>query len=230
MYKKMKDERITKEQNKIIAPMYGLILLLTAMCVVVKYIFFTHQLVYYILDGLAVSISMIYLISRCLFDGISIMLSKDENIKEIQDKYCTQSLYICFWIYITGQFALFLLRQEKIEAIGLYFFVWGIPALIITIKCIKNGLFVWGTKKRKKKGIAEFRKRTVIGSLFYGIFMRWVTAWSDSGFSLNLKDILAILGMAAMWGIPFYFIMKLFMDKSEKISDKKVADIESSNE
>ncbi len=45
--------------------------------------------------------------------------------------------------------------------------------------------------------------------------MKWDSVWKDGIF--NPKGILYILGMAAFWGIPFYFIMKLLISNSEKI-------------
>ncbi len=68
--------------------------------------------------------------------------------------------------------------------------------------------------------IKLFRKHCILGSLFYGIFMKWDSVWKDGIF--NPKGILYILGMAAFWGIPFYFIMKLLISNSEKNSDKEL--------
>ncbi len=43
MYKKLKDERIVKEANKVIAPMYVLILALTCIVAIIKYIFLPRK-------------------------------------------------------------------------------------------------------------------------------------------------------------------------------------------
>ncbi|KEI90853.1 DUF6773 family protein [Clostridium botulinum] len=221
MYKKLKDERIVKKTNKVIAPMYVLILALTCIAAIIKYIFFTQEISNYILELVATIGAMGYLIFISIINHIPIFSSKDQCIRELQNKYRTHSFNICFWVYIVGEFILLLIQGEEFyKIIGFYLLIWFIPSIIITRKLIKKGLFVWGSKKREKNGIKSFRKRCILGSLFYGIFMKWDSVWKDGIF--NPKGILYILGMAAFWGIPFYFIMKLFMDNSEKNSDREL--------
>lgn len=220
MSKKQKDERIKKETNKIIAPLYGLILILTCIVAVAKYILLTHEISNYILELMAIIVSMGYLIIRSLSNGISIFSSEDECIKELQNTYRTHSFSICFWVYIVGEFILVLIPGQEIEISGLYVFIWFIPSIIITVKAIKRGLFVWGSKNREKKGIASFKKRVLLGSLFFGIFTGWSDLWK--GGMVHPVGIVWILGRAVAWGIPFYFIMKLMISKGEKNSDKEL--------
>ncbi|MCS4476454.1 hypothetical protein JQ032_15100 [Clostridium botulinum] len=50
--------------------------------------------------------------------------------------------------------------------------------------------------------------------------MEWSSLWKNRSF--NPIGIVRILGMAALWGIPFYFIMKLLINNSEKNSDREL--------
>ncbi|APQ96704.1 DUF6773 family protein [Clostridium botulinum] len=221
MYKKLEDERIVKKTNKVIAPMYVLILALTCIAAIIKYIFFTQEISNYILELVAIIGSIGYLIFISIVNHIPIFSSEDQCIKELQNKYRTYSFNICFCVYVVGEFILLLIQGEEFyRIIGFYLLIWFIPSIIITRKLIKKGLFVWGSKKRKKNGIKEFRKHCILGSLFYGVFMEWSSLWKNRSF--NPIGIVRILGMAALWGIPFYFIMKLFMDNSEKNSDREL--------
>jgi hypothetical protein len=220
MRKKPKDERIVKETNKVIAPLYLLMLILTCVAVAAKYIFLTHQIINYILELIALIGSIGYLLVRSKLNGIQIFSSKDECIKEFQNTYRTHSFYICFGVYIIGEFILLFIPGQELEVIIFYILIWFIPSLIITIKAIKKGLFIWGSKSRKKIGIASFKKRVLIGSLFFGLFTAWRHLWQNGMF--HPIGIVYILGAAATWGIPFYFIMTLMMSKSEKISDKEL--------
>ncbi|OPD19527.1 hypothetical protein AL710_13630 [Clostridium botulinum] len=225
MYKKLKDERIVKEANKVIAPMYVLILVLTCIGAIIKYIFFTQEISNYILELVATIGAMGYLIFISIINHIPIFSSEDQCIRELQNKYRTYSFNICFWVYVFGEFILLLIQREEFyKIVGFYFLIWFIPSIIITRKLIKKGLFVWGSKKREKNGMKSFRKHCILGSLFYGIFMKWDSVWKDGTF--NPKGILYILGMAAFWGMPFYFIMKLLIFNSEKNSDKELEEAE----
>lgn len=226
MNKKLKDERIIKETNKIIAPLYIWALILTFMVSVTKYIFITQELSHYILELIAIITSIGYLIVRSLLKKIPIFYSEDECIKELQNTYRTHSFYGCFWVYVMGEFILLLLSRESVEILG-YVFIWFIPSVIITVKLVKRGLLVWGSKNREKKGIVGFKKRVLLGSLFFGVFMGWDFLWKDGNF--QPVGILWSIGMAVGWGIPFYFIMKLMISKGEKNSDKELAKAEKNN-
>lgn len=227
MIRKQKDERIIKETNKIIAPLYVMILILTCIVAVAKYIFLTHEVSHYILELIAIITSIGYLIFRSLLNRIPIFSSEDECIKELQNTYRTNSFYICFWVYIVGEFILVLISGQEVEIVGFYVLIWLIPSIIITVKSIKRGLFIWGSKNREKRGMVSFKKRVLLGSLFFGIFTGWSNLWNDGIF--QPMGIVWVIGRAIGWGIPFYFVMKLMISKGEKNSDKELEKAEKLN-
>ncbi|MBU5483908.1 hypothetical protein KQI86_06170 [Clostridium sp. MSJ-11] len=220
MIKKLKDERIIKETNKISSPLYLLILILTVTVAVTKYIFFTQELSNYILEIAAITVSMGYLISNSLINGIPIFSSDDECINELQNKYRARSFEICFYTYVFGEFIALLVPGQALGITALYILIWIVPSAIFTVKAVKRGLLIWGGENRKKKTIVDFKKRVILGSLFYGTFMRWEYLWEQGKF--QPMEILKILGAAAMWGIPFYFTMKLIISNGEKKSNKEL--------
>ena len=109
-----------------------------------------------------------------------------------------------------------------------YLAVWFVPAIVITVFTLKKGWMIWGSKKREAVGKKAFGKRVVIASLFYGLIMGLPELIKHGIF--YAKGWLMILGMAAMWGILFYFAMLGLIKFSEKKADKLVQEKEESNE
>jgi len=173
----LKDERIIKESIKIMSPLYVLVLILTCIVAMIKYIFLTQEISYYILEIIGIITSIGYLFVRSILNGIPIFYSEDECIKELQNTYRAHSFILCFWIYVFGVSILLLIPGQEVEIVGLDSFISFIPSIIIIIKGIKRGLFVWGSKNREKKGMVSFKKSILIGSLFGGIFIGWVVLY-----------------------------------------------------
>lgn len=124
--------------------MYVLILALTCIAAIIKYIFFTQEISNYILELVATIGAMGYLIFISIINHIPIFSSEDQCIKELQNKYRTYSFNICFWIYVVGEFILLLIQGEEFyKIIGFYLLIWFIPSIIITRKLIKKD-FLFG--------------------------------------------------------------------------------------
>lgn len=217
-----KDERILKENNKITAPLYVLILLLTFIVSITKYMFIAREFSNYILELIATVTSIGYLFFKSLFSRIPIFSSPDECIKELQNVYRAHSFFICFWVYIIGEFILILVPGQEHKIVGLYFLIWFIPSIIISSKSIKRGLLIWGSKSREKKGLTSLKKSVLIGGLFFGIFTGRDYLWKDGIFQPT--EIVFIIGIASCWSILFYFIMKMMISKGEKNSKKELED------
>ena len=71
-------------------------------------------------------------------------------------------------------------------------------------------------------------KRVIVGSLLYGCIMGVFFMIITGEFAVKYLVMMPI--MAAMWGIPFYFIMLFMMKKAEKQADKKVEAVEHGSE
>ena len=98
------------------------------------------------------------------------------------------------------------------------------PNIIISYKLIKNGLLIWGTKRKEKTGLKSLKKQVVITSLLFGITMEWLSVWGNSSF--QPIDLLWVLGRALPFGILYYIMMKHMINKAEKNADIEVENAE----
>lgn len=234
MFKKKKqqvDERIEKETNKLSAKMYALMLVLTNACLIYKIVkglpFYLYAL------EIIIELTMIlYFLVKESQSGILFMNKKDEATQTLHESVLAKAFNLAFNIVVEGEFllmfGLLIWAREYFFWVLSYLVIWVPAALIITILSIKRGWLVWGTKKKEQEGTKAFGKRVVIGSLGYGCFMGVFLMIMTGKFAV--KYLVMIPVMAAMWGIPFYFIWLLMVKKAEKQADKKVEAVEHGSE
>lgn len=217
--KQIPDERILKETNRLSAMLYDTMVILSIVSIVVKMI---CRLPFYVmgLEILALVASGIYVIVREKKNGILFLKNKDDALKTIQEDILAKAMTIMLNTILFGELAFIFLAEEYLIWMVSYLAIWFVPALIYTIVVIKKGLFIWGGQKREKEGKQNFKMRVVIGSAFFGLFVGFPMLFRDGVFQPS--GILWILGLGAMWGIPFYFIMVGMMKMSEKSADKQV--------
>jgi len=96
------------------------------------------------------------------------------------------------------------------------------------VNTLKKGWMVWGSKKREDTGKKAFGKSVIIGSLIFGLIMG-IPELIEHGI-FYVKGWLTILGLAAFWGILFYFSMLGMIKLSEKNADKAVKEQEEQDE
>ncbi|MBU3153724.1 hypothetical protein LL037_18160 [Clostridium estertheticum] len=226
MKSKAKDERIVKQSNEICAHLYPLIIILTIIQAIFKYLLLTQNITDYILEIIAILGSIGYLLIRTYITGIPLFRHSDKCVHEIQNRYVMHSFYICFITYVFGEFILMFVFDKWILS-STYVLVWIIPACIYTFKIVKNGLFVWGSKKAEVAGVKSFKVRVAIGSIFYGVVMEWKVLFKNNNF--HPIGLILVIMMAIGWGIPFYFIMKSIKNKSERHSNNELMEIEQEN-
>ena len=189
------------------------------MSIVLK-LYYKVPLYVFAIELISITASVIFCVVSELKYGILFLKNKDEELLSIHYKILSKGMMINFWIIIIGEFLFLFIARKYMKWLGLYFIIWGIPAMIILFFSIKKGWLIWGTKKKEKDGIKELRKRTAIGALFFGVIMGFPMLYKDGGF--HLEGLWWILGMAAGWGIPFYIIFAGIMKLSEKSADKNV--------
>lgn len=228
---KVVDERIEKESNKLNAKMYALMLVLTNACLIFK---ITKGLPFYLYAlEIIVELTMIlYFLVKESQSGILFMNKKDEATQTLHEGVLAKAFNIAFNIVVEGEFllmfGLLIWAKEYFFWVLSYLVIWVPAALIITVLSIKRGWLVWGSKKKEQEGTKAFGKRVVFGSLGYGCFMSVFFMIMTGEISLKLLALIPI--MAAMWGIPFYFIMLLFVKKAEKQADKQLEEVEHGSE
>ena len=240
----IKDERIEKESNKLTAPMFYLLSAELLACLILKLVL-GEPWYNFVLEIACLVPAWGYVLVKRAQSGILVIKEKDEALLTVRNAILSKAFMISFCVIIVGElFYMFavtdflnlegmahadaeILTRQTIWLV-VYLAVWFVPALIFTIFTLKKGWLIWGSKKREVTGKKEFGKRVVIGSLFFGLIMGLPQLIANGIF--YVKGWLMILGMAAMWGILFYFTMLGMIKLSEKNADKAVKEQEESSE
>lgn len=113
-----------------------------------------------------------------------------------------------------------LLFPDNLELYAVYLPVYLIPAFIYTIYSVKNGLLIRSSSSSKKETKRKNSIVIIISSIIYGILTEGHRLFTYGTF--HPEAILTILIMGFSWGILYYFFMKLLVQKSTKIADKKL--------
>ena len=225
--KKVVDERIEKESNRLAAKLYYLITALTVISLIVK-IVYKLPLYVYGLEIVALIAGVIYFLASEIRTGILFVRNRDEELLNIHYAILAKAEMIMFEFIITGELLYLFIAKEHVEWVLSYIAIWLVPALIQTIAAIKNGWLVWGSRKKEEKGKEDFKKRVVVGALFVGVIIGFPFLYKDG--AIHPEGILWIIGLAVSWGVPFYFLFMLMMKIAEKKADKnleeQVEDIE----
>ena len=226
----MKDERITKESNKAMAPMFYITSVEFLILLIVKLVL-KEPVQNYILDILCLVPAWAYVIIRQASNGLLFVKVKDNELRTFKDEILAKGYMIYFWFVILGELAYFylLVGYDHMEEFVwpreltwalLYIAVWSIPALVYTVLAIKNGWIIWGSKKRETTGKKQLAKSTARGALFFGVIMGLPDL--VKGGSFHPEAIWKMLAMGASWGIMFYLMFAGFMKIAEKNADKAV--------
>lgn len=228
---KVVDERIEKESNKLNAKMYYLMLVLTIACLLGK-VLYGLPFYLYALEIVVLFTMILYLLVKEYGSGVLLMNKRDEATRTFHEGVLSKAFNLAFIIVVEGEFllmfALLIWAKEYFSWVLSYLVIWVPAALIITVLSIKRGWFVWGSKKKEQEGTKAFGKRVIVGSLLYGCIMGLFLMIVHGGFSVKYLIMMPV--MAAMWGIPYYFVMLLLVKMGEKQADKKVEAVEHGSE
>lgn len=222
--KRIKDERIILETNKLASKLFWLLTALLILLAAGKLLLLEYAANLLLLETACLFSSTLYIIIAKAIKGTLFVKAKehslDDSLLKINQAIYTKAFMIDFSILISGEFVLMLIYSEQILIYALYIPVWFIPALIITIHSVKSGLLLWGGQKRKQKGTKALGKTTAIGALFFGIVMGFPEMFHDGQFYPS--GLLWVFGMALSWGLLFYFSMRFLINQGEKKADKQV--------
>lgn len=225
--KRKPDERIEKETNryagKLFYPVCGLLLV----SLVVKCWFDLPHYVY-ALEIIGLTAGIVCFLFQELRNGILFVKKKDDALAELHNKALTKAMMVQFWIMTIGE-CIPMYLMAYIEPMQQYFWWYCsymlvlLPvSLIITVLSLKKGWLVWGGKKQEKVGKKNFAVRVMVGALLYGVLMEafdgFKHVYHDGAF--HAEGFGRIFGMAALWGVLFYFAMLGIIKISEKQADK----------
>jgi len=240
----VKDERIEKESNQLTAPIFYLFSAELLACLILKLVL-GEPWYNFILEIACLVPAWAYVLVKRAQNGILVLKEKDDALLTIRNAILSKAFMISFFVIIIGEmlymfavtdyFSRYGIIQPDVEGwtkeltwMLVYLAVWFVPALIFTIFTLKKGWMIWGSKKREVTGKKEFAKRTVIGSLFFGLIMGVPELIKNGIF--YAKGWLMILGMSVFWGVLFYFTMIGMIKYSEKKADKAVQEQEGADE
>ena len=230
----MKDERITKESNKAMAPMFYITSAELVILLIVKLVL-NEPVQNYLLDLLCLVPAWIYVIARKASNGLLFAKEKDAELSAFTNEIVSKGYMISFWIMILGELIYFYFvvgfvhmeepvwTRELTWAV-MYIAVWFVPALVYTVLAVKKGWIIWGSKKRETAGLKKLALSTTFGALFFGVFMGLPDMFKDGSF--HPEAIWTMLKMAAMWGILFFLMFAGMMKIAEKRANKALAAIE----
>ena len=218
--KHINDERVAKEENRLYAQTYYLVLALTT-AVLTAMLFIDRTFAVYIPIIVGSGGSLLFLLVRYAANGILFNRASDERIEDLKIRIKAACHLYCFVVYlVSGVVMPFILPDNPIA--GMMFLIWIIPALVVLVRSVKKGIARGSLGENDKKSNLRFKVATVIGSLFFGAFTVWFSYDIDGIF----QNVIAALGMAAVWGVLWYFFMSRINKWSDKNADKHLKAIE----
>lgn len=222
--KKIVDERITRETNALAAQAFWQMMAIQAVVLAVKAMLGADVGV----CGLDIAVLAIGMLGVILRTAKGLWGAKDEALREI-DQSCLSKLFMAaFWLLLVGEFVLIMGDEANIAWYAPYLLVWGVPALVMTVRGVRSGCFVWGGKKAEEDGKQRLLKGTIVGAAFFGIIMGGPNCFKDGAF--QMAGLWQVIAMGAFWGVLFYWLFRLLMLRGEKAADKKVEEAEGLDE
>ena len=224
--KKIVDERVQKESNAVLARLYWVALALQAVVLVVK-LCMGAELLQWALDGLIILAGLGVMAVMRNIKGLWGRM--DEALREIDNSVLSTSFGTMLWVALLGSL---LLMFGNGEENALWYGSTMLPVLIAsgiyTVIAIKRGLLLWGGDRNKGCTKLQLRKSTTLGALFFGIVMGAPDCFVGGTF--RIMGLVKIILMAAMWGLMFYGMMVLAINRGEKSANKTLEEVEADAE
>lgn len=218
MKKKVVDERIQKESNALLARLYWLALALQVVVLAVK-LRLGAELIQWAMDGIIILAGVGVMAVMRSIKGL--WGKKDEALREIDNSVMSTSFGTMLWVALLGSL---LLMFGNGEENALWYGPTILPVLtasgIYTVLAIKRGLLLWGGERNKGSAKPQLRKATTLGALFFGIVMGAPDCFSGDVFQVN--GLVKIILMAVTWGLMFYGMMVLAINRGEKSANQAV--------
>lgn len=225
MKKKMVDERIRKESNALLARFYWVMLALQALVLAVK-LCLEPEVVYWVLDGIILLAGLGVMAVMRTVKGL--WGQKDEALREIDNGVLSTSFGTMLWVTLIGSEILLFGDGENALWYGVTILPLLICCAIYTVLVMKRGLILWGGKQNEGDAKKRLRKSTALGALAYGAIMAAPDCFRYGEF--RVEGLIKLLLMAATWGLLFYGLMVLVINRGEKAANKAVEAVEAKDE
>lgn len=225
MKKKMIDERIHKASNALLAKFYWVMLTLQAGVLAVK-LCLEPEVVYWVLDGIILLAGLGVMAVMRSIKGL--WGRKDEALKELDDSVLSTSFGTMLWVTLIGSEIMIFGDAENALWYGATILPLLICCVIYTVLVVKRGLILWGGKQNEGDTKKRLRKSTALGALVYGAIMAAPDCFRYGEF--RVEGLIKLVLMAAVWGLLFYGLMVLVINRGEKAADKAVEEVEVNGE
>lgn len=225
MKKKMVDERIHKASNALLAKFYWVMLALQAVVLAVK-LCLEPEVVYWVLDGIILLAGLGVMAVMRSIKGL--WGKKDEALKEMDDSVLSTSFGTMLWVTLIGSEIMIFGDAENALWYGATILPLLICCAIYTVLVVKRGLILWGGKQNEGDTKKRLRKSTALGALVYGAIMAAPDCFRYGEF--RVEGLIKLVLMAAVWGLLFYGLMVLVINRGEKAADKAVEEVEANGE
>lgn len=225
MKKKMVDERIHKASNALLAKFYWVMLALQAVVLAVK-LCLEPEVVYWVLDGIILLAGLGVMAVMRSIKGL--WGRKDEALKEMDDSVLSTSFGTMLWVTLIGSEIMIFGDAENALWYGATILPLLICCAIYTVLVVKRGLILWGGKQNEGDTKKRLRKSTALGALVYGAIMAAPDCFRYGEF--RVEGLIKLVLMAAVWGLLFYGLMVLVINRGEKAADKAVEEVEANGE
>jgi hypothetical protein len=221
-----KDERIRMETNRIASKLLFLELGLVLAALVMKRFILQYPIKTCALEGIILFTSILYYVGYTLYLQVPFKKSTDESIGILQEKILSYTFHLTMYLLVFGELLMAFMIEDVLQIVW-YFPAWLIPGSIYSFLIVKKGLFIWGTQKKKTDSLKRLKLSTVICSILHGLILSWDHIVVDGSFQPSGLKWALLLGV--MFGFPFYFMMKMLVNKSEKRANKQIENLETEN-
>lgn len=225
MKKKVVDERIRKASNALLAKFYWVLLALQAVVLAVK-LFLEAEVMQWALDGIILLAGLGVMAVMRTVKGL--WGRKDEVLQEIDNGVLSTSFGTMLWVTLIGSEILIFGDGENALWYGATILPLLICCGIYTVLVIKRGLILWGGQQNKVDAKKKLRRSTALGALAYGAIMAAPDCFRYGEF--RVEGLIKLVLMAAAWGLLFYGLMVLVINRGEKAANKAVEAVEAEAE
>lgn len=215
MKKKVVDERIRKESNAILAKLYWAMVILQNAVLAVK-LCLGAEMILWALDGIIILAGLGVMAVLRSIRGL--WCRKDEVLREMDNSVLSTAYGTMLWVALIGSVILAFGDTERIQWYAPTILPLLVTSAVYTVLAVRRGLLLWGGQKNKGNAKGQMRKATAFGALFYGAVMGAPDCFVQGVF--HPAGLVKVFAMAAMWGLLFYGLMVLIINRGEKAADK----------
>lgn len=225
MKKQVVDERIRNASNALLAKFYWVMLVLQAMVLAVK-LLFVPEWICWALDAVILAAGLgVMAVLRSLR---GLWGRKDEALREMDNSVLSTAYGTMLWVVLIGSMLLIFGNTENALWYGPSLLPLLITSCIYTVLVMKRGLILWGGEARKGNAKKRLRRSVPVGALFYGAVMGAQNCFRNGEF--QPMGLVKVFLMALAWGLMFYGLMVLVINRGEKAANKTVEEQEADAE